>query len=198
MLDGTWSHGASRRIWLQSWYLELWDHCIGASQRICAICISSTNESPFVDDSGRAAIVAKLCHWKILHRCACSHSTFYSPSTGESFSRSFKEMVRMCLQKEARKRPTVQTLMNCKFFKIKWPVGCLVNELLRHVGNISVIYRRFKQSNYFFHKYLCAADTWWIQVPTRKFLVSHDRCGSISACLKFICSFESLAVLGLQ
>jgi len=58
--------------------------------------------------------------------------------TGESFSRSFKEMVRMCLQKEARKRPTVQTLMNCKFFKTKWPVGPLVNELLRHVGNISI------------------------------------------------------------
>jgi|KNS12DCM_AmetaT_FD_contig_91_630488_length_1589_multi_2_in_0_out_0_2 serine/threonine protein kinase len=69
--------------------------------------------------------------------------------TGESFSRSFKEMVRMCLQKEARKRPTVQTLMNCKFFKTKWPVGPLVNELLCHVGNISVMCRRFKLSNYF-------------------------------------------------
>jgi hypothetical protein len=58
-------------------------------------------------------------------------------------------MVRMCLQKEARKRPTVQTLMNCKFFKTKWPVGPLVNELLCHVGNISVMCRRFKLSNYF-------------------------------------------------
>lgn len=28
--------------------------------------------------------------------------------------------------------------MNCKFFKTKWPVGPLVNELLRHVGNISI------------------------------------------------------------
>lgn len=149
MLDGTWSHGASWRIWLQSWYLELWDHCIGASQRICAICTSSTNESPLADDSGGAAITAKLCHWKILHWCACCHLQLYPPSTGESFSRSFKEMVRMCLQKEARKRPTVQTLMNCKFFKTKWPVGPLVNELLCHVGNISVMCRRFKLSNYF-------------------------------------------------
>jgi len=28
--------------------------------------------------------------------------------------------------------------MNCKFFKTKWPVGPLVNELLCHVGNISI------------------------------------------------------------
>ena len=59
--------------------------------------------------------------------------------TGESFSRSFKEMARMCLQKEARKRPTVQTLLNCKFFKMKWPVAPIVNELLCHICNISVL-----------------------------------------------------------
>mmetsp|Transcript_6212 Transcript_6212/g.21187 ORF Transcript_6212/g.21187 Transcript_6212/m.21187 type:complete len:288 (+) Transcript_6212:708-1571(+) len=58
--------------------------------------------------------------------------------TGESFSRSFKEMVRMCLQKEARKRPTVHTLLNSKFFKIERSVTPLVNELLCHVRNISV------------------------------------------------------------
>merc|ERR1712091_126446 len=58
--------------------------------------------------------------------------------TGEPFSRSFKEMVRMCLQKEARKRPTVHTLLNCKFFKTKWPVAPLVEGLLNLVGNISV------------------------------------------------------------
>mmetsp|Transcript_5482 Transcript_5482/g.14104 ORF Transcript_5482/g.14104 Transcript_5482/m.14104 type:complete len:460 (+) Transcript_5482:279-1658(+) len=57
--------------------------------------------------------------------------------TGESFSRSFKEMVRMCLQKEARKRPTVQTLLNCKFFKTTWLVDPLVKQLLSHIDNIT-------------------------------------------------------------
>lgn len=66
-----------------------------------------------------------------------SYSTEKS-CTGDSFSRSFKEMVRMCLQKEARKRPTVHTLLNCKFFKTKWPVTPLVEGLLNLVGNISV------------------------------------------------------------
>lgn len=66
-----------------------------------------------------------------------SYSTEKS-CTGESFSRSFKEMVRMCLQKEARKRPTVHTLLNCKFFKTKRSVTPLVEELLNHVGNVSV------------------------------------------------------------
>lgn len=66
-----------------------------------------------------------------------SYSTEKS-CTGESFSRSFKEMVRMCLQKEARKRPTVHTLLNCKFFKTKWPVTPLVEGVLNLVGNISV------------------------------------------------------------
>lgn len=58
--------------------------------------------------------------------------------TGESFSRSFKEMVRMCLQKEARKRPTVHTLLNCKFYKTTWPAGPIVDELLCHISNISM------------------------------------------------------------
>jgi len=66
-----------------------------------------------------------------------SYSTEKS-STGESFSRSFKEMVRMCLQKEARKRPTVHTLLNCKFFRAHWPVTPLVEGLLNLVENISV------------------------------------------------------------
>jgi hypothetical protein len=44
----------------------------------------------------------------------------------------------MCLQKEARKRPTVHTLLNSKFFKIERSVTPLVNELLCHVRNISV------------------------------------------------------------
>lgn len=44
----------------------------------------------------------------------------------------------MCLQKEARKRPTVHTLLNCKFFKTKRSVTPLVEELLNHVGNVSV------------------------------------------------------------
>lgn len=57
---------------------------------------------------------------------------------GESFSRSFKEMVRMCLQKETRKRPTVQTLANCKFFKAKRSVTPLVEELLNRVDNVTV------------------------------------------------------------
>ena len=50
-------------------------------------------------------------------------------------------MVRMCLQKEARKRPTVHTLLNSKFFKIERSVTPLVNELLCHVRNISAAYR---------------------------------------------------------
>mmetsp|Transcript_26067 Transcript_26067/g.84304 ORF Transcript_26067/g.84304 Transcript_26067/m.84304 type:complete len:367 (-) Transcript_26067:24-1124(-) len=66
-----------------------------------------------------------------------SYSTEKS-SRGESFSRSFKEMVRMCLQKEARKRPTVHTLLNSKFFKTKRSVTPLVEELLNLIGNISV------------------------------------------------------------
>jgi len=66
-----------------------------------------------------------------------SYSTEKSCS-GESFSRPFKEMVRMCLQKEARKRPTVCTLLNCKFFKMKWSVSPLVDDLLNHLGSISV------------------------------------------------------------
>lgn len=59
--------------------------------------------------------------------------------TGESFSRSFKEMVRMCLQKEARKRPTVHTLLNCKFFKMKRSVSPIVDELLCRVSNVSML-----------------------------------------------------------
>lgn len=66
-----------------------------------------------------------------------SYSTEKS-CTGDSFSRPFKEMVRMCLQKEARKRPTVYTLLNCKFFKMKWSVSPLVDNLLNHLGSISV------------------------------------------------------------
>lgn len=61
----------------------------------------------------------------------------YSLRLGESFSRSFKEMVRMCLQKEARKRPTVHTLLNCKFFKIKRSVSPIVDELLCRISNVS-------------------------------------------------------------
>jgi serine/threonine-protein kinase OSR1/STK39 len=59
--------------------------------------------------------------------------------TGASFSRPFKEMVRMCLQKEARKRPTVHTLLNCKFYRTKWPVQPIVDELLCHISDISVL-----------------------------------------------------------
>jgi hypothetical protein len=44
----------------------------------------------------------------------------------------------MCLQKEARKRPTVHTLLNSKFFKTKRSVTPLVEELLNLIGNISV------------------------------------------------------------
>ena len=44
----------------------------------------------------------------------------------------------MCLQKEARKRPTVHTLLNCKFFKIKRSVTPFVNELLCHISDVSV------------------------------------------------------------
>jgi len=58
--------------------------------------------------------------------------------TGESFSRNFKEMLRMCLQKEARKRPTVQTLLHCKFFKTPRGTETLRNELLCHIENVSV------------------------------------------------------------
>ena len=61
-----------------------------------------------------------------------------SDGSGESFSRSFKELVRMCLQKEARKRPTVHTLLNSKFFKSNWSVAPIVDDLLCHISNISV------------------------------------------------------------
>mmetsp|Transcript_19059 Transcript_19059/g.24703 ORF Transcript_19059/g.24703 Transcript_19059/m.24703 type:complete len:478 (+) Transcript_19059:78-1511(+) len=57
--------------------------------------------------------------------------------TGASFSRSFKEMVRMCLQKEARKRPTVHTLLNTRFFKSNWPVEPLISQLLSRIDDIS-------------------------------------------------------------
>lgn len=59
--------------------------------------------------------------------------------TGESFSRNFKEMVRMCLQKEPRKRPTVHTLLNCKFFKTKRSVEPLVVQLLQKIDDISLL-----------------------------------------------------------
>ena len=48
---------------------------VGASQRICAICTSSTNESPLADDSGGAAITAKLC-LKNPALVACCHYNF--------------------------------------------------------------------------------------------------------------------------
>ena len=60
-----------------------------------------------------------------------------SLSAGVSFSRSFKEMVRMCLQKEARKRPTVHTLLNSKFFKNQWSVKPLLHELLEHIPHVT-------------------------------------------------------------
>eukprot|EP00632_Arachnochrysis_sp_CCMP2950_P016155 CAMPEP_0185690126 /NCGR_PEP_ID=MMETSP1164-20130828/926_1 /TAXON_ID=1104430 /ORGANISM="Chrysoreinhardia sp, Strain CCMP2950" /LENGTH=467 /DNA_ID=CAMNT_0028356681 /DNA_START=226 /DNA_END=1629 /DNA_ORIENTATION=- len=66
-----------------------------------------------------------------------SYSTEKS-CTGASFSRSFKEMVRMCLQKEARKRPTVNTLLNSKFFKIQRSVLPLISNLLNRIKNITV------------------------------------------------------------
>lgn len=57
--------------------------------------------------------------------------------TGESFSRSFKEMVRMCLQKESRKRPTVQTLLNSKFFKTPRSKEPFVEQLLSKIEDVT-------------------------------------------------------------
>jgi len=110
-----------------------------------------------------------------------SYSTEKS-STGESFSRSFKEMVRMCLQKEARKRPTVHTLLNCKFFKTKRSVTQLVEELLNHVGDVSVnnesaIKEDGQAAPPTIHDPPCAAAR-----PTVR---SHDICNSDITCKHF-------------
>eukprot|EP00953_Heterococcus_sp_UTEX-ZZ885_P004884 3114-Heterococcus_DN1.PRE.4 len=64
---------------------------------------------------------------------------------GESFSRSFKEFVRLCLQKNPKKRPNCTTLLNHSFFKKK-DIGpsSLIAELLSTiecVGEADVVDR---------------------------------------------------------
>mmetsp|Transcript_7085 Transcript_7085/g.10602 ORF Transcript_7085/g.10602 Transcript_7085/m.10602 type:complete len:408 (+) Transcript_7085:119-1342(+) len=54
--------------------------------------------------------------------------------TGEPFTRSFKEFVRLCLQKDPKKRPNCSTLLNHSFFKKKDATSkTLISELLSKI-----------------------------------------------------------------
>ncbi|TFJ88140.1 hypothetical protein NSK_000494 [Nannochloropsis salina CCMP1776] len=54
---------------------------------------------------------------------------------GEPFSRGFREIVRLCLQKDPKKRPTCTTLLNHKYFG-KRSKDSLVSELLAKVETV--------------------------------------------------------------
>lgn len=54
---------------------------------------------------------------------------------GESFSRGFREIVRLCLQKDPKKRPSCITLLNHKYFQ-KRSKDSLVTELLDRIESI--------------------------------------------------------------
>ncbi len=59
---------------------------------------------------------------------------------GEAFSRSFKEFIRLCLQKLPKKRPSVATLLNHSFFKkrnITAAKESLVQDLLNHIPKVA-------------------------------------------------------------
>uniref|UniRef100_A0A7S1XVM3 Protein kinase domain-containing protein n=1 Tax=Phaeomonas parva TaxID=124430 RepID=A0A7S1XVM3_9STRA len=55
---------------------------------------------------------------------------------GEPFSRAFKEMVRLCLQKDSARRPNTSTLLGNKFFKNQATREALVNELLAQMPDV--------------------------------------------------------------
>ncbi|CAM9327664.1 unnamed protein product [Chrysoparadoxa australica] len=62
----------------------------------------------------------------------------YSEDTqagGGSFSRNFKEIVRLCLQKNPKKRPTCQILLNHKFFK-STSNKSLIEDLLNDMDSV--------------------------------------------------------------
>ncbi|CAK4624474.1 hypothetical protein LEN26_003556 [Aphanomyces euteiches] len=56
--------------------------------------------------------------------------------TGHQFSRHFKDMVRLCLQKDPSKRPTTSTLLKHSFFKKAESSAYLASELLSKVDDI--------------------------------------------------------------
>jgi len=57
-------------------------------------------------------------------------------SNGEPFSRGFKDILRLCLQKDPKKRPSCQTLLSNKFFKQAPGPEALI-EFLNTIGGVS-------------------------------------------------------------
>jgi len=55
---------------------------------------------------------------------------------GIPFSRPFKEIIKLCLQKDPKKRPTATTLLTQKFFKTERSPQPLVDELLSVIPSI--------------------------------------------------------------
>ena len=59
-------------------------------------------------------------------------------TNGEAFSRGFKEILRMCLQKDPKKRPTAVTLLNHKYFKQERDAASLCDELLSKIADVGL------------------------------------------------------------
>ncbi|KDO31815.1 STE/STE20/FRAY protein kinase [Saprolegnia parasitica CBS 223.65] len=62
--------------------------------------------------------------------------TYDDDGTGHQFSRHFKDMVRLCLQKDPAKRPSTSTLLKHHFFKKAGTCQFLAAELLSKVDDI--------------------------------------------------------------
>ncbi|OQR93789.1 protein kinase [Achlya hypogyna] len=62
--------------------------------------------------------------------------TYDDDGTGHQFSRHFKDMVRLCLQKDPAKRPSTSTLLKHHFFKKAGNCSFLASELLTKVDDI--------------------------------------------------------------
>lgn len=65
-----------------------------------------------------------------------SLKTYEDDGNGHQFSRHFKDIVKLCLQKDPAKRPTTSTLLKHSFFKKAGEPSTLAKELLSKVEDI--------------------------------------------------------------
>merc|ERR1712071_729115 len=101
MLDGSRGYGASARIRLQGRYLESWDNGLELAK----------GYAPY----------AKYPPMKVLlmtiQEPPPSLDTYDDNEDINKWSRSFRDIIRLCLQKDAKKRPTIEQLLNHRHFK---------------------------------------------------------------------------------
>jgi len=80
------------------------------------------------------------------------------------YSNNFKDMVRMCLQKDPKQRPTASSLLNHKFFRHKKKQEYLVSALLSHQPSLEERFRILYCDSYGKH----ANDSCLADPPNRK------------------------------